>query len=143
VNPNVNKGDVVLYQIFIGLIAAAVVFCGGKFGGRYLHEQKAQTVLHGDRPDTPEAKHELSVQLSKGYSDTRAFDEVKGNLTGPELNAAYVEIHWGEKYCIHGAVAGLILGFLLSHEAGRVHARKKASKASMAMTNQRFNNPKR
>lgn len=136
-----DKGVVLRFQIVAAVITAVIVGGGAFFGGRYLHQDEARKIQFGDRAKTEEADREAAKLLAAGYGDTPSFEAMKGLLGG---GTGTVVPHPVQKYAPLAAIAGLVVGFLASHEAARVHARKKLAQASMAIGRgtQRFQNPR-
>jgi hypothetical protein len=139
----VDSGDVILYQIIAAILIGALGFAGARFGGHFYRERQAHTIETMDRKPGPEGDHEAALNVSRGYKDTQAYLNTRSALTVEDMNGAYVELSMAEKYQIYIAIAAAVIGFLASHEAARIQARKKASQGRInKMGTQRFQNPR-
>lgn len=123
-----GAADVWTYKVLMGVLAFAVVFLGGRFGGHYLHDEEARTRWIQDREPGPDASRRVAVEISKGWKKTKTFNEIHTTwLSADEDGAAFDKPHPVERYAPFAAVAAAVLAVLGSDESARVWARKRAA----------------
>ena len=122
-----RDSDMWIYRVVMAALAFAALFAGAHYLGRYLHEDDAYGIAHGDREPGAEGRLKVAQQLARGYADTKGFDELKVELGGDDLASAHVTPHPIDKNAPFVGLAAAILVFFGASEGGRVWARKQAA----------------
>jgi hypothetical protein len=122
-----RDSDMWLYRVAVAAIAFAATFAAGHFLGRYLHEDDAYGLAHGDREPGAEGRLKIAQQLANGYSDTKGYTELRAELSADEQAGARATPHPIDKNAPFGGIAVGVLAFFLAAENGRVWARKQAA----------------